>query len=42
MFSIELAWTNLHKKYDELLDQEEGKLFTKLAFETNRKLVKKR
>lgn len=42
MVSIDLAWTKLHEKYDELLGPEEGKLFTQLAFETSRKLIKKR
>jgi DNA-binding MarR family transcriptional regulator len=42
MTSINQAWINLHKRYDDILGLEESKQFTKLVYETSRKLEKKR
>ncbi|MDB5056029.1 MAG: MarR family transcriptional regulator [Bacilli bacterium] len=42
MTSIDQAWINLHKRYDDILGLEESKQFTKLVYETSQKLEKKR
>jgi DNA-binding MarR family transcriptional regulator len=42
MVGIDQAWFNLHKRYDDILGLEESKQFTKLVYETSRKLEKKR
>jgi DNA-binding MarR family transcriptional regulator len=41
MVGINKAWDKLHERYDDILGPEEGKQFTKLVCETNRKLTKK-
>jgi DNA-binding MarR family transcriptional regulator len=42
MVSIDQAWGKLHKRYDEILGPDDSKQFTKLVFETSRKLINKR